>query len=186
MSSTVSRVLYQMIIYLDCTLPHSSFAPKAQNATYPKARRAAVSLSVSSCSEWGLHSLLRYRKSGGLLHRHSTLTDQSRRFLFCCTILQVTPTGRYPAPCPVEPGLSSPQRGAIICATLPYPNTIPHFCKDTILSKCPSHLKAASPYKLPQNGISRNIITARSKEIIQKLQQALRLRIGRRFLRYAE
>jgi len=27
---------------------------------------------------------------------------------FCGTCLRVTPTGRYPAPCPVEPGLSSP------------------------------------------------------------------------------
>ena len=123
MSSTVSRVLYQMIIYLDCTLPHSSFVPKAQNATYPKARRAAVSLSVLSCSEWGLHSLLRYRKSGGLLHRHSTLTGKNRRFLFCCTGLRVAPTGRYPAPCPVEPGLSSPLRArssVLLCSILAY------------------------------------------------------------------
>ena len=32
----------------------------------------------------------------------------SRRFLFCCTFLGVTPTGRYPASCPAKPGLSSP------------------------------------------------------------------------------
>ena len=31
----------------------------------------------------------------------------SRRFLFCCTFLGVTPTGRYPASCPAKPGLSS-------------------------------------------------------------------------------
>ena len=30
------------------------------------------------------------------------------RFLFYCTFLGVTPTGRYPASCPVKPGLSSP------------------------------------------------------------------------------
>jgi hypothetical protein len=30
------------------------------------------------------------------------------RFAFCGTFLGVTPTGRYPAPCPVELGLSSP------------------------------------------------------------------------------
>ncbi len=43
MSGTVSRVMYQAIIFLDCTLPHSShreFPP--YDATYPKARRAAV------------------------------------------------------------------------------------------------------------------------------------------------
>ena len=96
---------------------------EVQNATYPKARRAAVSLSVLSCSEWGLHSLLRYRKSGGLLHRHSTLTGKNRRFLFCCTGLRVAPTGRYPAPCPVEPGLSSPLRArssVLLCSILAY------------------------------------------------------------------
>ncbi len=30
-----------------------------------------------------------------------------RRFAFCGTFLRVTPTGRYPAPCPLELGLSS-------------------------------------------------------------------------------
>ena len=29
------------------------------------------------------------------------------RFVFCGTFLRVTPTGRYPAPCSAEPGLSS-------------------------------------------------------------------------------
>jgi hypothetical protein len=31
----------------------------------------------------------------------------ARRYAFCCTILGVTPTGRYPAFCPMELGLSS-------------------------------------------------------------------------------
>ena len=31
-----------------------------------------------------------------------------RRFLFCCTFLRVASTGRYPASCPMKPGLSSP------------------------------------------------------------------------------
>ena len=34
----------------------------------------------------------------------------ARRFLFCCTILGVTSTGRYPASCPAKPGLSSPAK----------------------------------------------------------------------------
>ena len=36
MSSTVSRVLYQMIIYLDCTLPHSSFVPCGTKRDIPE------------------------------------------------------------------------------------------------------------------------------------------------------
>ena len=35
-------------------------------------------------------------------------SESRRRFLFCCTSLRVTSTGRYPAPCPMKPGLSSP------------------------------------------------------------------------------
>ena len=42
---------------------------------------------------------------------------------FCCTVFGVASTGRYPAPCPVKPGLSSPPSfqipgGAIIYPTL--------------------------------------------------------------------
>ena len=32
-----------------------------------------------------------------------------RAVYFCCTILRVASTGRYPASCPVQPGLSSPR-----------------------------------------------------------------------------
>ena len=35
-------------------------------------------------------------------------TRQNMAVHFCCTILGVTSTGRYPASCPVKPGLSSP------------------------------------------------------------------------------
>jgi hypothetical protein len=58
--------------------------------------------------------------TGELLPHRFTLTRHSRhpwaflprvvstgRFAFCCTFLPVAETGRYPAPCPAEPGLSS-------------------------------------------------------------------------------
>lgn len=116
-----------------------------RNATYRKARRAAVSPSLPkgmfwSCFRWGLHSLPCYQGSGGLLHHHSTLTGIPRRFLFCCTGLGVTPTGRYPAPCPVKPGLSSP----------------------TAFRRCGSgHLSYLSDFILPSNekGVNENPIT---------------------------
>ena len=43
------------------------------------------------------------------------LTDSSHAITavavyFCCTILGVASTGRYPASCPVKPGLSSPRK----------------------------------------------------------------------------
>jgi len=111
MSSTISRVLSRMVIYLDHMLPCGSSIYCC--ATYPEAQRATVSLHVWSCFGWGLHGLFCYQKSGGLLHHLSILTDNAiAGFLpavyFCCTSLGVASTGRYPAPCPVKPGLSSP------------------------------------------------------------------------------
>jgi len=49
--------------------------------------------------------------TGELLPHRFTLTPADcppRRFAFCGTFLPVARTGSYPAPCPVEPGLSSP------------------------------------------------------------------------------
>ena len=51
-------------------------------------------------------------EAGELLPHRFTLTARnrgfSRRFTFCGTFLPVTETGGYPAPCPMELGLSSP------------------------------------------------------------------------------
>jgi len=47
----------------------------------------------------------------------SPLPGLSRRFDFCCTFLRVASTGRYPASCPVELGLSSAVKAAIIRET---------------------------------------------------------------------
>ena len=49
-----------------------------------------------------------YHAGGSLLHCLSTLTSHKEAVYFCCTGLGVTSTGRYPAFCPVKPGLSSP------------------------------------------------------------------------------
>ena len=42
----------------------------------------------------------RYRRAGELLPRLFTLTADSAAGIFCCTFLEVTFTGRYPAPLP--------------------------------------------------------------------------------------
>ena len=49
-----------------------------------------------------------YHSGGSLLHCLSTLTPQNGAVYFCCTGLGVASTGRYPASCPMKPGLSSP------------------------------------------------------------------------------
>ena len=88
-------------------------------------------LSIWSCSGWGLPSFQCHhwnwcaltapfhpyhgtacgpaagRMATGNVWPWCTLAG---RFVFCGTFLRVTPTGRYPAPCSVEPGLSSPGR----------------------------------------------------------------------------
>ena len=48
-----------------------------------------------------------YQGGGSLLHCLSTLAGQRPAVYFCCTFLGVTSTGRYPASCPMKPGLSS-------------------------------------------------------------------------------
>ncbi len=74
--------------------------------------RAALKRSSTwPCSGWGLPCRARYRTRGGLLLRRFTLTRDGKTvsggLLFCGTFLEVSLTGRYPASCPVEPGLSS-------------------------------------------------------------------------------
>ena len=51
-----------------------------------------------------------YQSRGALLPHLFTLTDAARRrrYLFCGTFHGLTPPRRYLAPCPKEPGLSSP------------------------------------------------------------------------------
>ena len=56
--------------------------------------------------------------TGELLPHLFTLTPGTTRgrFVFCGTFLPVARTGRYPAPCPMEPGLSSPPHS--VCGIL--------------------------------------------------------------------
>ncbi len=75
-------------------------------------RAALERPSTWPCSGWGLPCRDRCRSRGGLLPHRFTLTGGTlpslRRFrVFCGTFLEVTLTGRYPASCPAEPGLSS-------------------------------------------------------------------------------
>ncbi len=100
LSKTISRVMFLMIIYLDSMLPLNS-------SDLPKSRRAAL------CSLFGLASNGVYTASPVTRRAVVSYTaipplPFARRFIFCCTSLGVTSTGRYPASCPMKPGLSSP------------------------------------------------------------------------------
>ena len=99
--------MYLMIICLGSMLPStSSDLPDSRSG-----RSMAVHL-----SEFGLAS------DGVCRARHVTMPavvsytafpplpgrQAAPAVYFCCTFLGVTSTGRYPASCPVKPGLSSP------------------------------------------------------------------------------
>lgn len=80
---------------------------------YPKAKRATFScFPIRSCSRWGLHS----RKVAiALVSSYLAFPPLPKlipEVYLCCTFLQVTLTGSYPAPCPMELGLSSPAHNA--------------------------------------------------------------------------
>ena len=121
----ISRVLSCAVICLARPLPDGS-------SGLPGARRAAVSLLFSLASDGACICPAHYCAGGSLLHCLFTLTPLSARkgrgaVLFCCAFPRVTPAGRYPASCPVKPGLSSPPAGK----TLRRRDRIP--CRNIIL-----------------------------------------------------
>ena len=94
---------------------------------YPRARRAASSPSYLVLLRVGFTWPAGHPAAGGLLHHLFTLTlctllsimalrlgmpyclefRVNKAVCFCGTFPEVTFAGRYPAPCPMEPGLSS-------------------------------------------------------------------------------
>ena len=107
LSRTISRVMSKlqqatvgMIIYLGRLLPAaSSNLPKAGG---PRQRFCSVLLRMGftyapSVTREAVVSYTALPPLPGIY----------RAVYFCCTILRVASTGRYPASCPVKPGLSS-------------------------------------------------------------------------------
>ena len=100
-SKTISRVMSWTFIYPVLLLP-------ADSSDQPEAWRAAIPLLFGLASDGVYICPVCYHPGGSLLHCPSTLTISDMAVYFCCTILGVASTGRYPASCPVKPGLSSP------------------------------------------------------------------------------
>ena len=106
---TISRVMSWTAIYPGCLLPDSSSdLPEADGPPLPRLAvllqmgftyappvtgRAVVSYTALPPLPCG--PCASKRQTGKAVH-------------FCCTIPGVTSAGRYPASCPVKPGLSSP------------------------------------------------------------------------------
>ena len=90
-----------IIIYLVASSPiHSSVLPKSTTGS-----RIAFSW---TCFGWGLHLPLLLPAARQSLTLPFHPYQHMLAVYFCCTSLGVTSTGRYPASCPVKPGLSSP------------------------------------------------------------------------------
>ena len=92
--------------------PHIAVRLKRHTRTRlgPRLRRKAAAFS-RSCSGWGLPAAL---SPTPLVVSYTTVPPlpvpargRPSAVRFCGTILRLAPTGRYPASCPVEPGLSS-------------------------------------------------------------------------------
>ena len=102
MSSTISRVLYLMIIYLVLmSPPGSSDLPESTTGR----RIAFCSVLLRMGFTYALSVTSQAVSSYPAI---PPLHSSYYAVYFCCTFLRVTPTGRYPASCPLKPGLSSP------------------------------------------------------------------------------
>jgi len=94
---------------------HSSSAAVADGLKQPtrKHGRAVLDASLLGLAPGGVYLASDVTAEPGELLPHPfTLTRRSGRTSLCGTFPGVTPAGRYPAPCPVEPGLSSPCKQA--------------------------------------------------------------------------
>ena len=101
-SRTISRVMSWMIICLILLLPAASSDPPENNPG-----QIIVLHSVLLRVRFTWHSLLPENR-WALTPPFHPYWHKPAVYL-CCTIFGVTSTGRYPAPCPVKPGLSSSQ-----------------------------------------------------------------------------
>ena len=112
-SGPVSRVLSRAAISLGRRLPAASsdlpgrVCEPDQLATVSRTSPYAVLLPVGFAEQAG-HPVC-WCALTAPFHPYRE-TEASRRFTFCCTFPVLADGGRYPPPCPVEPGLSSPKQ----------------------------------------------------------------------------
>ena len=110
----ISRVLSWIVISLGQRIT------ARLKRSVPGGQRAASSLPIRSCSRRGLPGTTVARRPVSSCLAVSPLPGaETGRSVLCCTFLWLAPTGRYPASCPAEPGLSSPAFAAATIRTTP-------------------------------------------------------------------
>ena len=77
------------------------------SSNLPETRRAAVSSLFGLASD-GVYTATSVTRSAVSSYLAFSPLPDIQAVIFCCTGLGVTSTGRYPASCPMKPGLSSP------------------------------------------------------------------------------
>ena len=101
---SISRILYNGN-HLSCLNVAAQVC-----ATYPKGQRATSTLSYLVLLRVRFIKPNDYPFAGRLLPCLFILTEIFGGFLFCDTVFKITLTGRYPARCSVESGLSSSEK----------------------------------------------------------------------------
>ena len=99
LTRAISRVMSGVIIYLVLMLPPGS-------SDLPESRRATVCFLFGLASD-GVYTAFSVTRQAVVSYTAFSPLPL-RAVIFCCTFLGVTSTGRYPASCPMKPGLSSP------------------------------------------------------------------------------
>ncbi len=128
----ISRVLSRAVIYLGRRLPAvSSGLPGAWTGRAAPCPPKWASPLLGLAPGGGCLAVRVATDAGGLLHHLFTITvEQSQMsrakraystatYFSVALFRRVTPPGCYPAPCPVEPGLSSPRSATGVGARLP-------------------------------------------------------------------
>ncbi len=100
MSKTISRVMCSMVIYLDLTSPSGS-------SDLPESMDGPPAFLFGLASD-GVYRALTVTRQAVVSYTAFPPLPVKLAVYFCCTFLGVASTGRYPASCPVKPGLSSP------------------------------------------------------------------------------
>ena len=109
MSSPVSRVLSGTVIHLGPASPQASSDLPESSA----GRAIGFLFGLAPGGVYHRRELLPVTRCALTAPFHPYRRPKAlRRFTFCCTFRRLTPPRRYLAPCPMEPGLSSPGKPA--------------------------------------------------------------------------
>ena len=159
MSLSVSRVMLKMVIYLDFLLPGSS-----SDLPWDTSGRRMVSCAV--LLRMGFTEPLLLPEGRWALTSPFHPYQHTLAVYFCCTILRVASTGRYPASCPMKLGLSSPEafrhkQARPFDRLEIYNITLLFICKE-------SYVKITSADKFAKNWIFWYIFAWNTNKIIQE------------------